>query len=146
MFIDWQQNCFTLCIQRIKMNNTTINNMDNNKAFIIDDESDICYLLGSVLKKKQITSEYAKSLKEAKKALKEIDPAIIFLDNRLPDGLGVNYIRQIKREHPLTKVIMLTAYDNQADREKAIDEGADYFMGKPFSREVINKIVDIFVP
>ncbi|MES2431889.1 MAG: response regulator [Bacteroidota bacterium] len=126
------------------MNKTT--HPEINKAFIIDDEADICYLLRSVLNKKQIASEHANTLKEAKVALKGKNPAIIFLDNRLPDGLGVNFIKQIKKEHPASKIIMITAHDNQADREKALDEGADYFMGKPFSREIVNKIVDIFIP
>jgi len=39
---------------------------------------------------------------------------------------------------------MVTAHDTQADRDKALEAGADYFMGKPFSREMVNKVVETF--
>jgi len=37
---------------------------------------------------------------------------------------------------------MITAHDNQTDREKASKEGADFFIGKPFSRELIFKTIE----
>ncbi|MEI9956156.1 MAG: response regulator [Ferruginibacter sp.] len=117
----------------------------HHNAFIIDDETDICFLLSNVLRQKGIVSECAFNLKDAETALKGKNPEIIFLDNHLPDGLGLNFIKQIKQEHPLSKIIMVTAHDMNADRERAMHEGADYFMGKPFSREMINKVVDTFI-
>ena len=110
---------------------------------IIDDEHDICYLLGSMLKQKEIRTVFASSLSEADNILEHKEEfAFIFLDNHLPDGLGVNYIKRIKRNCPSCKVIMITAHDNQTDREKASREGADFFIGKPFSRELIFKTID----
>jgi len=106
---------------------------------------DICFLLSSVLRQKDIWAECANTLHEAEIALKGKNPEIIFLDNYLPDGLGVNFIKQIKIDHPLSKIIMVTAHDTQSDREKAIDQGADYFMGKPFSRDMVNKVVETFI-
>jgi len=114
----------------------------HHNAFIIDDETDICFLLSNVLRQKGILSECAFNLKDATSALKGKSPEIIFLDNHLPDGLGLNFIKQIKTEHPLSKIVMVTAHDMAADKEKAMEQGADYFMGKPFSREMINKVVD----
>lgn len=105
---------------------------------IIDDEIDICYLLGKILKQKNIPTVFASSLSEADDIIDHSDGfSYIFLDNYLPDGLGVNHIKHIKQICPLCKIIMITAHDNQADREKARKEGADYFIGKPFSRELI---------
>ena len=110
---------------------------------IIDDESDICYLLGSILKQKKIRSVFASSLSEADNILEHNEGfAFIFLDNYLPDGLGVNYIKRLKKNCPFCKVIMITAHDNQTDREKARKEGADFFIGKPFSRELIFKTIE----
>ncbi|MFT3682086.1 MAG: response regulator [Ferruginibacter sp.] len=113
-----------------------------NKAFIIDDEMDICFLLSSLLRQKKITAEFAGTIKEAKTVLESKEPELIFLDNHLPDGLGVNFISKIKELHPSTKVVMITADDTPADRDKAMAAGADYFLGKPFSKDVINRIVD----
>ena len=112
------------------------------KALIVDDEIDICYLLSSILRNKNVQSNYVNSISEAKQSLINNIPEIIFLDNHLPDGMGVDFISHIKRNYPTTKVVMLTAHDTNADRSKAISEGADLFIGKPFSRDTINKTLD----
>ena len=114
----------------------------NNEVLIIDDEVDICFLLSGMLKKRNFHPAYVTTLKAAEKAIERINPSILFIDNRLPDGLGVDFIPGFKKEHPLTKVIMITAHDNNADREKAFLNGADYFIGKPFTGDMINKTVD----
>ena len=115
------------------------------EILIIDDESDICFLLSAILKQKELASVFASSLTEASEIMKcTKEFSFIFLDNHLPDGRGVDYIKQIKESFPSCKVIMITAHDNQTDREKASNEGADYFIGKPFTRELIlNTIKDL---
>src|ERR1700749_4246159 len=102
------------------------------KALIIDDEIDICYLLSSILKNKNVQPNYVNSLSEATAALTADTPQIIFLDNHLPDGMGMDFIRHIKSTMPSTKIVMITAYDNSSDRNKALQLGADKFIGKPF--------------
>ena len=112
------------------------------KALIIDDEIDICYLLSSILRIKNIPSSYVNSISGAIEALKHQDPEIIFLDNHLPDGMGVDFINHLKINHPDSKVVMITAYDTPADRKKAMSVGADLFIAKPFSRDIIYQTVD----
>lgn len=113
-------------------NNTKI------KALIIEDESDICYLLSNILKQRDVQSILAGSLAEADKILQNSSaPGIVFLDNHLPDGMGIDYIQRLKKRYPNSVVVMITAYDNASDREKARREGVDYFIGKPFSKELI---------
>jgi DNA-binding NtrC family response regulator len=111
-------------------------------VLIIDDEADICYLLGSLLRKKHIQSKFVNCLKDAASLMENNEPEIIFLDNHLPDGLGVNFISYIKRFHPLSKIIMITAHDTVADQQRAFKEGVDYFISKPFSKETVNNIMD----
>ena len=112
------------------------------KVLIIDDETDICYLLSTLLKQKNLDADYVNTLSDAAMALKKDTPEIIFLDNHLPDGLGMNFIEYIKLHYPSAKIIMITAHDTDADRQKALREGADYFIGKPFTRDIIYKAVD----
>ncbi|MEP6712671.1 MAG: response regulator [Ferruginibacter sp.] len=112
------------------------------KVLIIDDETDICYLLSTLLKQKNLETEYVNSLAEATRALKKETPEIIFLDNHLPDGLGINFIEYIKNHYPFSKIVMITAHDTAMDRTMALGEGADVFIGKPFTREVIYKTVE----
>ena len=112
------------------------------EVLIIDDEKDICYLLGSLFKGKKLDTAYVNTIKEAEKILQITHPDVIFLDNHLPDGLGINFIATIKQMHPKTKVVMITAHDNQADRDKAMQEGADFFISKPFSRQNVSETVE----
>ena len=114
----------------------------NLDALIIDDETDICFLLGNVLKKRDIESKFVNTLREAANILELNDPEIIFLDNHLPDGLGVNFIAYIKRFHPKTKIVMITAHDTIVDKQKAINEGVDFFIGKPFTKETVNHVME----
>lgn len=111
-------------------------------ALIIDDESDICFLLSSILKNKGFKTDFVTSLAEAATALKKDNPSIIFLDNHLPDGMGIDFIGHIKKNNPESKIVMITAYDNTSDRIKALDSGADYFIGKPFTRDAIYQTID----
>ena len=107
------------------------------KALIVDDEADVCFLLSSILRNSNLQAVFVNSLTDAKKKLEEYDPAIIFLDNHLPDGFGINFISEIRKYNPGIKIVMITAYDTASDREKAYSEGIDQFIGKPFTRDAI---------
>ena len=106
-------------------------------ALIIDDETDICYLLTAILRNANIDATYVNTLEEAKNTLTTQVPEIIFLDNHLPDGMGVDFIGYIKHNNPECKVVMITAYDTQTDRLAAAEAGADDFIGKPFTRQSV---------
>jgi len=56
--------------------------------------------------------------------------------------LGINYLAYIKKNYPDSKVVMITAHDSADDREKALKNGADFFIGKPFTSDIIYKAVD----
>src|SRR5437870_3625277 len=106
---------------------STIN--DNSvRALIVDDEVDICYLLSGILRHKNLKADFVHSIGDAKKMLTEDHPSIIFLDNHLPDGYGVNFVDEIKKLHPEVKIVMITAHDSQTDRKKAYEEGVDHFI------------------
>ena len=112
------------------------------KALIIDDEIDICYLLSGILKQKNCQTAYVNNLKDAVVELKNSSPIIVFLDNHLPDGLGIEFVDHIKKNYPATKIIMITAFDTIADRQQAISMGVDIFIGKPFTKEAINSAIE----
>ena len=117
-----------------------------HNVLIIEDERDICYLLSNILRQKDIIAECVFTLKDAEITLEENSPELIFLDNHLPDGLGVNFISQIKKRYPATNIVIVTAHDTSADRENALYKGADYFIGKPFSRDAITAILEKIAP
>jgi two-component system, OmpR family, response regulator len=111
--------------------------MTNLNALIIDDELDICVLVSAILKQLGIKASFAVTLNDGKKRLKEKSYQILFLDNNLPDGSGLEQIRQINSSYPDMKIIMISAYDADKERETAKHNGAIDFIGKPLSGSAI---------
>lgn len=108
------------------------------KAVIIDDEIDICLLLGMILKKQGITSLLAHNLSEGMEKVLVEQPTIIFLDNNLPDGQGIDQIANFRDKMPKAKLFMISAMEGIADR--AIALGADGFLEKPLN---MNRIMEL---
>lgn len=106
-------------------------------AAIVDDEKDLCFLLEQILKKENFKAISVNTLHEADERLADIDPNVIFLDNQLPDGRGIKYVPQIKKVLPLAKVVVMTAYNSDNDKSEALSNGADLFIQKPLSRNII---------
>jgi two-component system OmpR family response regulator len=112
------------------------------KILIVEDEGDMCLILEMILQKKNIKVDHVKKIAEAAKYL-EINgaPDLIVFDNRLPDGLGVDFIPFVKRTYPQVRIIMISGKDG-ALKDIALDNGADLFLLKPFSRMELLRAVE----
>jgi len=113
-----------------------------SKILIVDDELDICYLLSGMLKQRNFRTGFVNSLSDAVVALQTDTPSLLFLDNHLPDGFGLDFIPYVKKNYPEVKVIMITAHDSAAERNTAYKGGVDLFIAKPLSRQLINDAID----
>jgi len=111
-------------------------------AMIIDDDDDLGQLLSGILEARKVHVLIINTLDEAEEYLAYLKPTVVFLDNNFPAGLGINFIRKIKSFDEEIKIIMMTADASQWIREKAIEEGIDYFLRKPFSRKAIDHVLD----
>jgi two-component system, OmpR family, response regulator len=100
-------------------------------AMIIDDDADLTYLLENILKTRTIPVLSV-----------HLRPTVIFLDNSFPDGLGINFISSIRSADKDIPIIMMTAESSTWIKEKAIEEGAKYFLKKPFSKKTIDNVLD----
>lgn len=119
--------------------------MQNNrpsKVLIVDDEPDICFLFGRILKMRNLRTDFANNLAEASRSVQEDPPSLIFLDNSLPDGQGIDFISFLKKNYPGTRIIIITANDGSIDKMRAFQQGADDVLGKPLSLELINRTLD----
>jgi DNA-binding response OmpR family regulator len=108
-------------------------------ALIIDDEEDICILLSSYLRKKNIDAHYSLTLKDGLEKLAELKPSILFLDNNLPDGSGIETIPVIRAGNKKLKIIVISAMTNL--KERAFANSADAFIDKPISFENIQTMI-----
>lgn len=110
-------------------------------ALIIDDEFDICFLLSRILRSNNLIVQFANSISEGKDSLSKLNPNVLFLDNHLPDGYGIDFISYVKEQYPETKIVMVTAHDTNEDRKRALEKGADVFISKPFSAAEIKNVI-----
>ncbi|MDP3048817.1 MAG: response regulator [Thermodesulfovibrionales bacterium] len=104
---------------------------------IIDDEKDLCQLLGDALSSHGFNVEFANTRREAMSSLKSRLPDLVFLDLKLPDGDGLRLLSSIKKINPGTTVNIISAYGTEEVRDKARKFGAYGFIDKPFSEEDI---------
>jgi len=104
------------------------------RVLIVDDEADICLLLSGLLRRLGYQPTCAHFIEEGKQILSSQHFDAVFLDLNLPDGLGFDLLSVIRQQQTDTKIIMISAFDGQAERRRATEQGADYFIGKPFTR------------
>ena len=104
---------------------------------IIDDEKDLCQLLGDTLSSHDYNVKFAHTRKNAFSSLKEQTPDMVFCDLKLQDGDGMKILSKIKKISPGTIVNIITAYGSEEARDQAKRLGAHSFIDKPFSEEQI---------
>ncbi|GAB3941417.1 hypothetical protein GCM10028805_04620 [Spirosoma harenae] len=107
------------------------------RVLIVDDEADICLLLSGLLRRLGYQPTCAHFIEEGRQCLHSQKFDAIFLDLNLPDGLGFDLLPSIKEDQTEAKIIMISAFDGQAERRRATEQGADYFIGKPFTRRSV---------
>lgn len=126
------------------MNTVPSQKAEPRKILIIEDEADMCLLLNIILTDEKMQLDHVKSLASAASYLQSHKPDIVLLDNNLPDGFGVDFLRVIKKISPASKIIMITGYDPSAG-DVAIENGADLFLTKPFTKDQLKTSVSRFI-
>ena len=100
-----------------------------NKVLIIDDEEKLRSLLARLIKLEGFSVIEASTLKQASKTVAREEPDVILCDVKLPDGNGIDFIKEIKSKYPIIEIILLTAYGNIPDGIQAMKNGAfDYIV------------------
>jgi len=113
---------------------------ETKKILVVDDEGQIGLVMDMILNESQFQMDYANSLLSADEYLQKHEPAIVILDNKLPDGFGVDYISYIKKKYPSIKIIMISGFGSV--RDVALENGADVFFEKPFALDEFNKALN----
>lgn len=101
--------------------------MPLNKVLIIDDEEKLRLLLGRIIALEGFAVIQAGTIKAAMKLLEKEKADVVLCDVKLPDGNGVDFVKQVKPLYPQLEIILLTAYGNIGDGVQAMKNGAfDY--------------------
>ena len=97
------------------------------KIIVVDDEKQICHNVAKILAKNQYEVTQAKSAQEALEKMAEESFSLLISDIVMPGKNGLELLKMVKKEWPLTKAIMMTAYASTDTAMKAIRLGAlDY--------------------
>ena len=102
------------------------------RILIIEDEKSLAGLMEQTMRQHGYAAQVTHSLGEARKALTQPFDAIIS-DRRLPDGDGLELIKEIRASGNGIPVLMLTALGLPKDKVAGLEAGADDYLGKPFS-------------
>ena len=105
------------------------------KILIVEDERRLGQFIKKGLTERSYTVTWVPNCREARDALCETSYDVIILDLGLPDGDGLDLLREWRASGFNEPVLILSARDEVEDRIKGLDVGADDYLAKPFSLE-----------
>jgi two-component system response regulator QseB len=105
------------------------------RVLIVEDDAGIATALAATLKCNGYAADVTPTLSLASAALRVEPFDLVLLDLGLPDGEGLDWLRQVRREGHAMPVLIMSARDALPDRVAGLDEGADDYLVKPFEPE-----------
>jgi DNA-binding response OmpR family regulator len=102
------------------------------KILIIEDEQEMLENMQNSLEKEEFVVETASAYKEAVSKIGVYEYDCILLDISLPDGDGLQILKELKNKGISDSVIIVSAKDSLDDKIKGLDLGADDYLPKPF--------------
>ncbi|MDP3296971.1 MAG: response regulator [Thermodesulfovibrionia bacterium] len=111
------------------------------KILIIDDQVAPRESIRMILKDKYAIAMAAEAT-EAFKYMAENPVDLVLLDIRMPKIDGITALKEIKRKHPETEIILLTAYATHETTQKALKSGVFGCLIKPFDKDELLDIID----
>lgn len=103
------------------------------KVFILEDDLSICGLVKVALEMNGLEFKAFNTLRSFTEGLLCERPDVVLLDIMLPDGSGLDALKDIKSRYPEISCIMLSALSKEEDKVNGLNMGADDYIAKPFS-------------
>ncbi len=113
-----------------------------SKILIIDDEEKLRMLMVRIIGLEGFEVVEAATCKAGLKKLEQFSVDVVLCDVKLPDGNGVDFIKEIKNLYPQVEIILLTAYGNIPDGVQAIKNGAFDYLTKGNDNDKIIPIIN----
>jgi len=112
------------------------------KVLIIEDDPLQKELLEESLKEKGFTVISASSAEEGEKILEKETVDAVVTDVKLPGKSGITFLKEVKKTHPETEVVIITAFSNIEDAVEAIKAGAFHYITKPYDIDVLANLLN----
>ncbi len=111
------------------------------KIIVVDDEARICHAVKKILRKNDYEVISANSADEALEKMAKDSFSLLISDIVMPGKNGLELLKMVKSNWPLTKAVMMTAYASTDTAVKAIRLGALDYVPKPFSPDELRDTV-----
>ncbi|ADU50886.1 two component transcriptional regulator, winged helix family [Thermaerobacter marianensis DSM 12885] len=108
-----------------------------DRILVVDDDPSVTSLLKRGLAYEGFAVDTAASGEEALKIAREQPPDLVILDIMMPGMDGMEVLRRLRAADPELPVLFLTARDAPADQVRGLEAGADDYVVKPFTFEVL---------
>lgn len=118
------------------------NSSEGKQALVVDDEEDIRELLEMTLGAMGVECQTAECVGDARALLARHAFDFCLTDMRLPDGNGIDLVRQIQAQHSHIPVAVITAYGNAQAAVDSLKAGAFDFVSKPVDLAALRKLVE----
>jgi len=102
------------------------------KILIVEDEPELKDTVQKFLEAEHFIVEYAENYSSGLEKIISYEYDCILLDIMLPDGNGIDLLKEIKKMHKKDPVIILSAKDSVDDKVTGLEIGADDYLAKPF--------------
>ena len=112
------------------------------KIMVVDDEKQICRNVAKILSKNNLEVVQATSAKEAMEKMATDSFALLISDIVMPEMNGLELLKLVKKEWPLTKAVMMTAYASTDTAVRSIRMGALDYLTKPFTPDELRSTVE----
>ena len=112
------------------------------KIIVVDDEKRICHNVEKILSKNNFEVTHALSAQDAMDKMAKESFSLLISDIVMPGKNGLELLKMVKKEWPLTKAIMMTAYASTDTAMKAIRLGALDYIPKPFTPDELRSTVE----
>jgi putative nucleotidyltransferase with HDIG domain len=114
---------------------------DSTRVLIVDDDATVREAIGIVLAEEGYACQSATGAESALDAVRDEKPHLVISDVKMPDRDGLWLLEKIRREHPDTAVVMMTAYGDTAAAVECLRRGAsDYLLKPPKTTELVRAI------
>jgi two-component system nitrogen regulation response regulator NtrX len=114
---------------------------------VIDDDEAVRKTSVDLLAARGHKAYSASSVRDGLRMFADVRPALVLLDLKLPDGTGIDVLRELQRQAPGTPVVVVSGRGSVAEAVEAMKVGATDFLEKPLSRDRLFRVLDrVFRP
>lgn len=105
------------------------------RVLLIEDERSLAQAIVGLMLRENIVVDWRTTVKDGADAISTGAYDCLVVDVRLPDGNGIELIREAREMGCITPILVLTVQNDTKDRVGGLNAGADDYMGKPFDNQ-----------